>query len=67
MKIKLLRDTGIAGKPCKAGKVCNVSEKDGKYLIARGRAVESGGKAAEAKAKAAAGSDDGSGSKDDNE
>lgn len=40
MKVKILRNTLIAGEPVKVGDVVEVTETDGFYLRAIGKAVE---------------------------
>jgi hypothetical protein len=39
MKLKITRDTFVAGQPAKAGQTVEVSETDGRNLIAGGKAV----------------------------
>ncbi len=38
MRIELLRNTVVSGKPAGAGEICEVSEQEGKFLITIGKA-----------------------------
>ena len=39
MKMKITRDTFVAGEPVKAGQTVEVSEADGRNLLSSGKAV----------------------------
>jgi len=42
MKVKLLKDCLVDGQHCPAGEVADVSDQDGRYLVARGHAEPAG-------------------------